>query len=418
MPRILNQARYLATRSATTSLFQQSKWEQLTKLKIPPKRLVNRYVDYYNGNPQLETSGRKIWTPFNNDTNNRWTGFGTDAMKSGSQGLYSSLIPEKGVPSFAEIEHYTNPNANPNQGIKVFVLDGEGKIVSKTLKVGECKSMFLFETNKEMNGIDLRLKGQGKGFLQAVFNEASSQDPKAFEDVTLEDVYHDSKDASFNRGVGNSVFEKTGVECIVTDSVRSSEAENLIIKGEEGQTLDILSPQRRGTFYVDPSTKELSAAFTAEDFIYNDSFEANKGLLLPEHLELVKAVEKVPIAELVSPMDVFIDPTEVGERFKKYVFDVPSSITAKEIQATPTPKQSDPIDHSGSAEESIKNISDEELPEAEDLEQMEANAEKINEKGEMNQAEDSVPETEEGEEATEEATQEGITEETINNLVE
>jgi hypothetical protein len=147
--------------------------------------------------------------------------------------------------------------------------------------------MFLFSTNKELKGVDLRISEPGEHrLLQDIFTTARKQAPEAFLDSdSLESLYYAGEDASFCRAVGNATLEKTGADFFQTTSVRDKVSVNVIMGGESGTAIPSLKPEGRASFFLNQQ-KGIEGVFTILDLKYNAAFEQTGLGVLPSRAEI------------------------------------------------------------------------------------------------------------------------------------
>jgi len=150
-----------------------------------------------------------------------------------------------------------------------------------TVNVTSLRSMFLFTSKENVMVLDLSLSGSGRGLLNQILNDAkeylqkAEPENKTLENKTLEDLYKDPNDASFDRAIGNALFEPSmfGINAIQTTSVRDGVSNNIVLKGVQGKPIDILKPEGRATFFVDSNGKAVKGVYTIADLQYNAQFE-------------------------------------------------------------------------------------------------------------------------------------------------
>ena len=280
MPTVNNDALYNAVYEVAAKRFAQDLADY--------GRTVNsgdplyRYVSYRNNMPQAENAGRTIFTSLENDTGNRWTGRGPDG--NGRQGLYMSAeFVNEGYP-FPELEHYQQPDGNPDANITYFdYTGGELGPVPESVSAGQLRSMFLFTSDQDMQGLDLRLNGdngQPNLLIEEIFNTARERYPDLFQGQTLEGLYTHGEDASFCRAIGNACLEKTDVTYFETTSVRDHVSSNIIIRGDgpdpaagrAAAPINDLTPQGRASFFAQGDNVG-QGVFTVSDMLYNATFE-------------------------------------------------------------------------------------------------------------------------------------------------
>ncbi len=287
MPKIVIPELYNAILSAAKEIF--AKRDALnpfftTRSEGTP---LYRYVSYYNLRPQDEANGRKIWTLLANDTGNRWTGLGTDG--TGSQGLYmSGEFINDGSP-FPELEHYQNPTVAGTQEINYFRYEAGRDPAWIRVPARELRTMFLFTQTRALNGIDFSLKVNGADhpLLTEILERAKQSNRTVFTvKDDLRSLYTSPDDASFNRAIGNALFELGNVDFFQATSVRDEKSPNIILRGTQGNPIDYLRAEGRATFIVDPEGRRGIGVYTIDDLIYNSRFEQT-------------GLEKIP------PKDVF-----------------------------------------------------------------------------------------------------------------
>jgi hypothetical protein len=289
MPKLVFPKVYDVTNFVAKRKFQEQKLlldKYAFKLEIGSP--MYRFVNYRNLKPQFENGGRTIWTPLNNDIWNRWTGRGTDVngKATGTQGLYLSLDADGPVDTkFPEVAQYQDASVPPDQTVHYFEYKSGQKPEWKSTKASELRSMFLFTLSKPLLGVDFTFIDQPDHILKQIFEEAKKEQPDAFaKDVTLKDLYFASEDASFNRAIGNALFETTIYGAFKATSVRDFKSLNLIVTGKQGVALDFLQPQGRATFLIDGLTKGTIGVVTVDDMIYNNSFEPQDPNLPPNNV--------------------------------------------------------------------------------------------------------------------------------------
>jgi hypothetical protein len=283
MPTVNNTSAYRAIFSSASNLFvnlySQPKGLNTYVKFLPKGSPLYRYTSYRNG-PQTANSCLTIWNPLANDLGNRWTGNGVK-VSAGSQGLYfSDEYFDKEKP-FPELEHYMNSTDPNTAGTVSYYEYAPGKNPTKsTVNVESLRSMFLFTSKENLMVLDLSLSG-GKDLLNKILNDAkellqkAEPENKTLENKTLEDLYKDPNDASFDRAIGNALFEPSmfGINAIQTTSVRDGVSNNIVLKGVQGKPIDILKPEGRATFFVDSNGKAAKGVYTIADLQYNAQFE-------------------------------------------------------------------------------------------------------------------------------------------------
>ena len=233
-----------------------------------------RYVSYRNSRPQEEGGGRTIWTPLASDTGNRWTGSGVDG--TGSQGLYmSGEFINDGSP-FPELEHYQDPTDPPTQEIDHFQYQAGQTPQWIRTPASELRTMFLFTQTRALNGINFsqEVNGADHPLLTEILERARDIDPNAFRaEDSLRSLYTSPDDASFNRAIGNALFELGNVDFFQATSVRDGMSPNIILRGTQGTPIDYLQAEGRATFLVDSQGIRGIGVYTIDDLIYNSRFE-------------------------------------------------------------------------------------------------------------------------------------------------
>ncbi|MFC4778057.1 hypothetical protein ACFO9Q_14745 [Paenibacillus sp. GCM10023252] len=293
MPKLLIPARYDATFKAAKRVFQEqpnllSKYSFTLDSGSP----LYRFVGYRNSKPQLENAGRTIWTSLQNDWLNRWTGRGTDSPDgkiTGKQAIYLSMEEEGPVDtSFPEVTQYQDSSVDPNETIRYFEYEPGKKPAWVEAKASELRSMFLFSTTRPLEGIDLTYDDSPDSIHSRIYELACSLAPDVFKnDSKLRELYFSSEDASYNRAIGNALFETTIYGAFKATSVRDFKSINLVLSGSQGTPISLLAPLGRATFLLDGTTRKTRAVYTIDDLIYNQSFETSNPNLQPKE-ELVK----------------------------------------------------------------------------------------------------------------------------------
>ncbi|GKU78939.1 hypothetical protein [Paenibacillus sp. L3-i20] len=284
MPKLLTPELYKAIYNAAKRYFANATPEQLEpyRNKLNAGSALLRYVEYRNFLPQQEQAGRTIWTHPGEDKTNRWTGVdGNEQI--GKQGLYLSLEEDGPLhTSFPEIEHYQDSTVPAQQEVSYFEYEaGNPEPKWQKSKVSELRTMFLFESEKEINGFNLAYDQDPDSIINQVFELARNETPAAFQpDDTVEKLYFHPDDASFNRAIGNAALEQIGIDYFTATSVRDRTSTNLILGAEQGKPIDLLKPQGRITFLIDGITKSTKSVYTVDDLIYNDIFD-ERGLETP-----------------------------------------------------------------------------------------------------------------------------------------
>lgn len=283
MPTIENPKLYNAIKKSAQYVFNTINIEN-NLTNIIAGTALYRYTGYRNYTPQQEKAGRTIWQTLENDTHNRWTGAGT-AQGEGHQGLYLSLeYLGSNDTSFAELEHYQDHNAPKAQTINYFVYSSDNNkknsedLPWESAPASELRSMFLFTSAHETSGLNLEFNEDSTkdgGILNLIYKQAKEEHPEIIGNKTLQELYYDSNDASFTRAVGNAAFETGEIEFLKVSSVRdkSGQGINIVMAGKSKEPLDILIPQGRATFYIDPNNKTTSSVYTMADLQYNYAYE-------------------------------------------------------------------------------------------------------------------------------------------------
>lgn len=285
MPQIENKDLYNAIfNSSMEVLSKPGTKERLLTYKILEGTAVYRYVNYRNSNPQEENDARKIWSPLYKDIYNRWTGASPDPNK-GSQGLYLTIEAEGKLDTkFAELEHYLHEGPHKKQTICYYDYSSSENPTLLFTDAINLRSLFLFtftfkdKENKKI-GIDLTLKNENSiTFLNEVLTDAKKSNPCLFnEQDTVDSLYKSATDASFCRAIGNSIFEKyEDVPFFCTTSVRSDKnnVENMIYKESYGDDpINVLLPQGRISWFLNPSDNHGKAVYTLDDMLYNETLD-------------------------------------------------------------------------------------------------------------------------------------------------
>lgn len=247
-----------------------------------------RYVGYRSSMPQPEDAGRTIWSPLNNDKWNRWTGAGIQEGE-GAQGLYlSSEFLDIDKP-FPELEHYMGPGSDPEAMISYFKYQANKAPELTVTRAESLRSMFLFSLKNDIEGLNLRYSEvEENELLDEILQMARDMDGEAFSaGDTLQSLYYSGEDASFCRAIGNGVLDSTDLNFFETTSVRDGLSGNVIIRGEFKSTIDVLKPQGRASFFLNPETGGCEGVFTISDLLYNAVFEdPNAHTVLPSKQEL------------------------------------------------------------------------------------------------------------------------------------
>lgn len=287
MPKVKRDKLYKAIIDAAREQYADPRKLDPYRVTRPEGTPLYRYVDYRNSEPQVEKAGRTIWTDLEYDTSNRWTGRGPGESVEGQQGVYLSGEYLDINKPFPELEHYINKDVNPND--PVFYYRYEKGVAPKLVlgTVGELRSMFLFSTNKELQGIDLRISAPGEHqLLQDIFINARKEVPEAFLDSdSLESLYYAGEDASFCRAVGNATLEKTGADFFQTTSVRDKVSVNVIMGGQTKTPIPTLKPEGRASFFLNLEGG-IEGVFTVLDLKYNAAFEQTGLGVLPPRSEI------------------------------------------------------------------------------------------------------------------------------------
>lgn len=287
MPKVKREKLYKAIIEAAREQYTDPGKIERYRVTRPEGSPLYRYVDYRNAEPQIEKAGRTIWTKLENDTSNRWTGRGPGESAEGEQGIYLSGEYLDIDQPFPELEHYIDKDANPSD--PVFYYRYEKGVAPKLVlgTVGELRSMFLFSTNKELQGIDLRIsEPEEHRLLQDIFTSARRRAPEAFLDSdSVESLYYEGEDASFCRAVGNATLEKTGADFFQTTSVRDKVSVNVIMGGKSGTAIPSLKPEGRASFFLNQEGG-IEGVFTILDLKYNAAFEQTGLGVLPPRSEI------------------------------------------------------------------------------------------------------------------------------------
>jgi len=299
LPKILRPNTYGAINATAKKIFSQR--SVLDKYAVRMKRgdPLYRYVGYRNLMGQQERSGRTIWARLEDDTNNRWTGLAADG-KTGTQGLYlSQEFPGSLDTRFSELEHYQDSTLPPNQEVAYFEYAPGKEPAWTRAKASELRSMFLFTLSEVPSGVNFQFDSSPASLLSIVLEQARRDFPTAFTTVdTPDELYFSANDATFNRAVGNALFETTDYQFFQATSVRDSQAINLVLRATQGTPIEILKPQGRATFLIDAQARQTKAVYTIDDLIYNREFEeTGLGIIAPRK-------------ELVTDLSVFEGPAD------------------------------------------------------------------------------------------------------------
>jgi hypothetical protein len=317
MPEILNIKLYTATYNISKELIDFKK-------SNPASHSVVKFVDLNHGqylyrySSAKQSNGtfqgaRKIWTPVEKDTGNRWTGSGLGGPR-GQVGLYTTLEADKCANTlFAELFHYLGAEEGSNNDIdinyddfaetvKIYKeiiaggqhLDDMGKLkprpapVQRSHKAVKLHYMFAFALAKPVKLIDLQLPvtyRDPNSFAAEVFRIGNRRYPNLFQlSPTCVDLYLHGKDASFCRAIGNACLTLVGVDGLLVTSARDTRSTSVILKGPVGVDFDFLNFAGRSSFFINPNGKYDEPAQTIADQMYND-----KTLLLENHPVVMRA---------------------------------------------------------------------------------------------------------------------------------
>jgi hypothetical protein len=284
MPTILRKEVYEETFKVAKEVFARP--DALKQFSMTKKQgsLLYRYLSYRNKGllSQKEDAARKIWKGIESDTLNRWTGAGSDGK--GFQGLYLSGEVVNEHKPFPELEHYQeDAKKEEKKKFEYFRYTNSGSDEGEKFiaPVSGLRSMFLFYTSKDLNGIDFSLKIEGKyhPLLTEIVERVKKIDPPVFglgtEESLSSELYVSSDDASFTRAIGNALFEvdKT-VDFFQATSVRDLMSHNIILRAEDGKPIDYLEALVRATLLVDDKDQCGVQVYTADDYDYtNDMME-------------------------------------------------------------------------------------------------------------------------------------------------
>lgn len=268
MPRLLNRALYDIVYSVSKQVFTSNQnLVKRYKVVYGVGTPLFRYVGYRDSKPQEDSSARKIWNTLEYDTENRWTGMGTDGK--GTSGLYLSMEESRDSNTrFPELEHYQNPQES-SQVLQYMEYNPGRPPEWKDVNGHALRSVFLFTLHSKIKGIDLRLPND---LIDAIFIEAQREifdllGPTA----SVDSLYYNPDDASFNRAVGNAAFDTIkNCDFLITTSVRDKKSINVVMRGNPGVAMDQLKAEGRITFLRDD---ELRAVYTKDDLIYNGKLE-------------------------------------------------------------------------------------------------------------------------------------------------
>ncbi|MBF0423137.1 MAG: hypothetical protein HQL73_09100 [Magnetococcales bacterium] len=323
MPKIINFLLY--------NLIYKTSYKMLQSKPLISKFLINmnkgmalyRYTGYRNSQPQYEDSGRIIWTSLQNDINNRWSGLGADGQ--GSQALYLSVEkPGPGNTSFPELEHYQDANIPATELVRYFEYQAGKQPQWTTAKASELRSMFLFNLGVNLAGLDLTYQIAQDSLLTHIYETAKQTDPSLFTPQdTLEKLYFNPDDASFNRALGNAAFSIPDLLYIKTTSVRDKKSVNVAMLGKRGVPVSSLQPLGRGTFFLDGTTKQSKGVVTIDDMIYNERFEQVDTPYLPPIKDI--QTDLAPLSKradsLKAGMDWTYAQTMIDSSVSKYVLE-------------------------------------------------------------------------------------------------
>lgn len=304
MPMIKNPTLYNAVFGAATRRLAGG--STLPTLRLPQGKAVYRYTQYRDSMPQPEKAGRTIWTQLAGDKLNRWTGLGAGDLSKGAQGLYcSGEFLDKDKP-FPELEHYMDPNTSADP-VYYFEYTPNQPPQLRLANVKSLRSMFLFSTKEEVPGLDLSLPEEGNPLLQDIFRDARSKFPEAFgPGDTLATLYHASEDASLCRAIGNAVFESTDYQFVQVTSVRDRVSPNIVFKGTTGQPLDVLKPEGRSTFFLNPQGGGAKGVFTILDLQYNATFEETGLGVLPSREQMKGQLSDIALQVVDTLTDQYV----------------------------------------------------------------------------------------------------------------
>ncbi len=278
MPKILNPRLYNSIYRVAAPIFTNlpdaSKGYETV---LRSGEMTYRYVGYRSGRPQMEDSGRKIWSPITWDTTNRWTG--NDGNGHGEQGLYlSGDAPGGANTSFPELEHYQDASVPPNEKVSYFEYVPGGSPVWKVGKASELRSMFMFTVNQDLKGIDISYNDDPNNPINLVFEEAVATDPDSIPPgETARSLYMSPTDASFTRALGNAALSTGLYEFLKATSVRDGASVNYVVGAVTGETVASLTPEGRSTFFIDGLTRTSTGVFTIDDLAYNNLFDTDGG---------------------------------------------------------------------------------------------------------------------------------------------
>lgn len=305
MPRIIYPKIYSATFDASNAIMRDQvgrQWLNQFRLKLDTGFPLYRYVGYRDFRGQQERASRTIWGNLNDDLSNRWSGMGSDVSLS-ARALYMSADgpdPAKDT-RFPELDYYQDSTLPPTQEVSYFKYETNKEPVWQKVQAGSLRSMFLFFTNRGLNGLNLQYS-VAKTLFDQILVEARKRDPAAFpKDATAKSLLMASDDASFSRAIGNVVLLQPDIDFFHATSVRDGESINVIVKGKSGETLAMLDPAGRATVMVNDEGRKGIGVYTIDDLIYNRDLERDTGGIIAPKKDLVGELQQ--FEKRVSKMD-------------------------------------------------------------------------------------------------------------------
>lgn len=318
----------------------------LPRVRLTQGTALYRYTRYVRamGDP---ADARKIWSSLGNDTGNRWTGKATGGASRGSQGLYLSAEFLDIAKPFPELEHYMGKEPEPKRDVLYYEYAPKQPPRLVPAKVEALRSMFLFSLTEESQGLDLTLVEGHNPLLAEILDAARTDAPDAFDaGATLTALHDHPDDASFCRAIGNAAFESTEARFIQVTSVRDGKSTNVVWKGQGGQTVDVLKPEGRCTFFMDPQGRVAKGVYTLLDLQYNALFDETGMDVIPP-----REVVKTELADIAGQV---VDAAV--ERFDEQLGTTPPSDQTENV-AEQLSGISDDL-QAGDAESALSKIAD------------------------------------------------------------
>jgi len=249
---------------------------------IPAKQPLSRFTGWFLAQDPEENLGRTIFNSPMNDRSNRYSGQLPDAI-SGlykepaiGQALYlTEADPRDGLNSgsFAEMDHYVNPELVPLYPISVY--DPRNLSAgAKTMQVQNVLSAFVFETQKPMDIVDLTFTVDGKmnPLLIKVWQELSLAEPQLLVEAgytSMAQAMMNPDDCSVPRALSLALTPYG--EGLSADSIRGpNSASSVMLWGDPFKPVNDLNAVHRLTIIRDPSTGQLISRLTPEDTLYNE----------------------------------------------------------------------------------------------------------------------------------------------------